>query len=74
MSERITVGNRKYCRLLKAKPGTILSKESFMVPPLEYWGGGLFFLFIFEINIFVGKIGEINKWPQGMVEIQPIPR
>ena len=26
---------------------------------------------ILEINIFAGKIGEINKWPQGMVEIQP---
>ena len=22
-----------------------------------------------EINIFVGKMGKINKWPQGMVEI-----
>ena len=22
-----------------------------------------------EIYIFVGKIGKINKWPQGMVEI-----
>ena len=30
---------------------------------------GLSFL---EINIFVGKMGEINKWPQGLVEIQPI--
>ena len=29
-------------------------------------GGGLL-----EINIFVGKLGEINEWPQGMVEIQP---
>ena len=27
-----------------------------------------------EINIFVGKMGEINKWPQGMEEIQPILR
>ena len=36
-------------------------------PPLEYWGGaaGVFV----EINIFVGKMGEINNWPQGMVEI-----
>ena len=29
-------------------------------------GGGWSFL---EINIFVGKMGEINKWPQGMAEI-----
>ena len=40
-------------------------------PPLEYWGRGPGFLL--EINIFVGKLGEINKlnaWPQlGMVEI-----
>ena len=36
-------------------------------PPLEYGGGGAgVFL---EINIVVGKIGEINKWPPGMVEI-----
>ena len=33
-------------------------------PPLEYWGGG--------INIFLGEMGEITKWPQGMVEIQPV--
>ena len=25
--------------------------------------------FFLEINIFVGKMGEINKGPQGMVEI-----
>ena len=37
-----------------------------MGPPLEYCGGGRSFL---EINIFVGKMGEINKWPQGMLEI-----
>ena len=36
-------------------------------PPLEYWGRGPgVFL---EINICVGKMGEINKWPQDMVEI-----
>ena len=40
-------------------------------PPLEYSRGGGEFL---EINIFVGKMGEINKSPQGMVEIQPILR
>ena len=34
-------------------------------------GGGGAWSF-FEVNIFVGKMGEINKWPQGMVEIQPI--
>ena len=34
-------------------------------------GGAWSFL---EINISVGKMGEINKWPQGMVEIQPILR
>ena len=28
--------------------------------PLEYWGGGGAWRF-FEINIFVGKMGEINK-------------
>ena len=27
-----------------------------------------------EINIFMGKIGEINKWPQGLVEKPPILR
>ena len=36
---------------------------------LEYLGGWFEFL---EINIFVGKIGKINKWPQGLVGIQPI--
>ena len=34
-------------------------------------GGGWVFL---VIHIFVGKMGEINKWPQGIVEIQPILR
>ena len=34
-------------------------------------GGGWSFL---EINIFVGKMGEINKWPKGLVEMQPILR
>ena len=29
-------------------------------------GAGWTFL---EINLFVGKMGEINKWPQGMVDI-----
>ena len=33
-------------------------------------GGGWSFL---EINIFVGKMGEINKWPQDMVEINILP-
>ena len=37
-------------------------------PPLEYGGGGGAGVF-WEINIFVGKMGEIYKWPQGMVEI-----
>ena len=32
-------------------------------PPLEYGGGGAGVFF--EINIFVGKMGEINNWPQG---------
>ena len=27
-----------------------------------------------EINIFVGKMGEINKWSQSLVEVQPILR
>ena len=34
-------------------------------PPLEYWegrGGAGVFL---EINIFMGKMGEINKWHGG---------
>ena len=35
---------------------------------LEY-GGGVFL----EINIFVGKMGKINKWPQDMVEINILP-
>ena len=39
----------------------------FREPPLGVWS-------FLEINIFVGKMGEINKWPQGMVEIQPILR
>ena len=43
-------------------------------PPLEYWGGGRLRFFVLEINILVGKKGEINKWPQGMVEIQSILR
>ena len=34
--------------------------------PLEYRGGAEVF---FIINIFVGKMGEINKWPQGMEEV-----
>ena len=38
-------------------------------PPLEY-GGGWSFL---EINIFGGKMGEINKWTQDMVEINILP-
>ena len=32
-------------------------------PPLEYCGVEFF------RNIFVGKMGELNKWPQGMFEI-----
>ena len=36
-------------------------------PPLEYWRGAWRFL---DIYIFVGKMGEINKWSQDMVEIQ----
>ena len=39
-------------------------------PPLEYCGAWSFL----EINIFVGKMGDINKLPQGMVEIQTILR
>ena len=31
-------------------------------------GGGSF---LDQINIFMGKMGEINKWPQCLVEIQP---
>ena len=26
---------------------------------------------LFGNKYFVGKMGEINKWPQGLVEIQP---
>ena len=38
-------------------------------PLIRILGGGLeFFL---KINIFVGKMGEVNNWPQGVVEIQP---
>ena len=37
-------------------------------PPLEYGGGGPRVLL--EINIFGGKMGEQNKWPQGLVEIK----
>ena len=33
-------------------------------------GGLEFFL---EINTFVGEMGEINKWPKGMVEINILP-
>ena len=39
-------------------------------PPLEYWGGSWSFL---EINIFVGKMGEINKWSEDMAEINILP-
>ena len=35
-------------------------------------GGGARGFFL--INNFVGKMGKVNKWPQGMVEIQPILR
>ena len=38
-------------------------------PPLGYWGGGggrRLDFFLLE------KMGEINKWPQGTVEIQAI--
>ena len=38
--------------------------------PLEYWWGAWSFL---EINIFVGQMGEINKWPQDMVVINILP-
>ena len=38
-------------------------------PPLEYWGAGFFFEI--HVNSFVEKIGQINKPPQGMGEIQP---
>ena len=31
-------------------------------------GGGVFL----EVYIFVWKMGEINKWPQGMVEINSL--
>ena len=37
----------------------------FRGPLLENQGG----LDFFEINIFVLKMGEINKWPEDMVEI-----
>ena len=51
-----------------------LSKWSCMVrgPPLEYYNWEPWILL--EINIFVGKMGEINKWPQGMVEINVLSR
>ena len=41
---------------------------------IRCWGPGGFFGNIFLGNkfLFIGKMGEINKWPQGMVEIQPI--
>ena len=49
--------------------------------PPEYKGatnrileGAWIFFFYIEINIVVEKMGEIYKWPQGMVEIQPILR
>ena len=37
------------------------SADELRGPPLEYWGGGL----VFEINIFVVKMGEKNKWHGG---------
>ena len=40
-------------------------------PPLEYRGGGAWSFL--EINIFGGKMGEIYKWPQDMVEINILP-
>ena len=40
--------------------------------PLEYWEGGGAGVFL-EINIFVGNMGEINKWPQDMVGINIVP-
>ena len=40
-------------------------------PPLENWRGPGVFL---KIDNFVGKMGKINKWPESLVEIQPIPR
>ena len=33
------------------------------------WGPGVFFNIFFLINIFGRMIGEINKWPKSMVEI-----
>ena len=39
------------------------------VATIRILGGGEFFK-----NKYLGKIGEINKWPQGKVEIQPILR
>ena len=38
-------------------------------PPLEYSGAWSFL----EIKSFIGKMGEINKWPQDMVEINILP-
>ena len=40
-------------------------------PPLEYWGGGGRHFFN---KYFCGKTREMNKWPQGLVGIQPILR
>ena len=39
--------------------------------PIRILGGGLEF---FWDHYFCGEMGEINKWRQGMVEIQPILR
>ena len=36
--------------------------------PLQHWSGGELGWSFFEINIFVWKMCEINKCPQGMVE------
>ena len=47
-----------------------ISNNSLRRPPLEYWRGAWSFL---EINISVGKMGEINKWPQDLVEINILP-
>ena len=70
---RITIGRQSEYDILGDSLVTVTTKCEQLVrgPALAYYGAGLEF---FGNKYFCGERGAINKWPQGMVEIQPILR
>ena len=67
MSEKVFV-HRWFLNTYRAYLMTlIMLKQTISGATIRIWGGGG--LEFFGNKIFVGKMGEINKWPQAIVEI-----